>query len=152
MCWCCNCWFDATSLVRTSGDLLAHDSSTVVRYHSYINSLCVYHYYFSFIIVPVLVPLVEDFWSYDYIEFSCFYIAGQSSQRHYCAITVGEDAVVSAYRWVPLLTDFCVSDWGDHDTSSDMVTLFFSPFIVSSVDMVYWFKLYCKFATGNLLW
>ncbi|GJM99097.1 hypothetical protein PR202_ga16165 [Eleusine coracana subsp. coracana] len=27
-----------------------------------------------------------------------FYIAGQSSQRHYCSITVGEDAVVSAYR------------------------------------------------------
>ncbi|KAL6846373.1 hypothetical protein ACP4OV_023821 [Aristida adscensionis] len=32
------------------------------------------------------------------LELHCFYIAGQSSQRHYCAITVGEDAVVSAYR------------------------------------------------------
>ncbi|KAL6592375.1 hypothetical protein ACP70R_049428 [Stipagrostis hirtigluma subsp. patula] len=36
-------------------------------------------------------PLLE-------LQFICFYIAGQSSQRHYCAITVGEDAVVSAYR------------------------------------------------------
>ncbi|KAG1367912.1 putative rab3 GTPase-activating protein non-catalytic subunit [Cocos nucifera] len=26
------------------------------------------------------------------------FIAGQSSQRHYCAVTIGEDAVISAYR------------------------------------------------------
>lgn len=32
-------------------------------------------------------------------EFSCFY-CGQSSQRYYCAVTIGDDAVISAYRFV----------------------------------------------------
>ena len=29
---------------------------------------------------------------------SAVFIAGQSSQRYYCAVTIGEDAVISAYR------------------------------------------------------
>jgi hypothetical protein len=82
----------------------------------YIDSVFLDHCY---AVSCKILPLLEVFWSYYRIEFSCFYIiAGQSSQRHYCAITVGEDAVVSAYRWVPLLIGSAISNQGDDSTSS----------------------------------
>lgn len=33
---------------------------------------------------------------------SASFIVGQSSQRYYCAVTIGDDAVISAFRLVSL--------------------------------------------------
>lgn len=45
---------------------------------------------------------------------SAAFIVGQSSQRYYCAVTVGDDAVISAFRlvygWISLyFLCFCES-------------------------------------------
>ena len=42
---------------------------------------------------------MEIFWSILVLN-SATFIVGQSSQRYYCAVTIGEDAVISAFRLV----------------------------------------------------